>query len=156
MAFVSDITQRKQIETNLGEERNFITNVLDIVAAMIVVSDSKGRIVRFNRACEALSGYSFEEVRGKYFWDFLLIPEEMEPVKEVFSNLLTQHGLNQFENFWVTKSGERRLISWSGTVLQDEKGMVTDVIWTGIDITVQREVRRALERNQEDLRELSA
>ena len=36
----------------------------------------KGRIVRFNRACEQVSGYTFAEVKDKYLWDLCVLPEE--------------------------------------------------------------------------------
>jgi PAS domain S-box-containing protein len=42
------------------------------------------------------------------------------------------------ESCWITKSGERRLISWSNTCLLDGTGNVEFVVATGIDITDQR------------------
>ncbi len=47
-----DITDLKQAETALEEERNFVSAILDTVGALVVVLDPAGRIVRFNRACE--------------------------------------------------------------------------------------------------------
>ncbi|NIS38577.1 PAS domain S-box protein, partial [Candidatus Saccharibacteria bacterium] len=57
-----------------------VNAVLDTAGALVTVLDTEARIVRFNRACERISGYSFEEVKGRPFWDFLLLPEEVEPV----------------------------------------------------------------------------
>ena len=70
-----------------AEERDFISAVLDTAGALVVVLDHQGRIVRFNRACERTTGYSFDEVRGKLLWDLFLIPDEVEPVKAVFDQL---------------------------------------------------------------------
>ena len=36
----------------LEKERSFVSAILDTVAALVVVLDTKGRIVRFNHACE--------------------------------------------------------------------------------------------------------
>src|SRR5580704_7636251 len=62
-----DITELKRIEEALQEERNVVSAILHTVGALVVVLDPQGRIVRFNRACEQVSGYSFAEVKEKYF-----------------------------------------------------------------------------------------
>ncbi|MGF1480748.1 MAG: PAS domain S-box protein [Cyanophyceae cyanobacterium] len=145
-AVARDITDRKQIELALQQERDFSTAVLDTVGALVVVLDRQGQIVRFNRTCEAVTGYSFEEVRGHPVWEMLL-PEEQPSVQAVFSRLLTGQFQNQYENIWVRKTGERRRISWSNTALTDEHGAVDYVIATGIDITEQRQAQEKLERS---------
>jgi PAS domain S-box-containing protein len=89
-----DITRRKQAEAALRQERNFNAAVLDIVGALVIVLDRQGRIIRFNRACERTTGYSFEEIKGRPVWDFLLTQEEMNPVKTIFDKLLA----GQFPN----------------------------------------------------------
>ncbi|NES22653.1 MAG: PAS domain S-box protein [Symploca sp. SIO3E6] len=112
-----DITKRKQAERALTQERNFISAILDTVTALIVVLDTQGRIVRFNRACEQMTGYSFDEVRGRHFWDLFLIPEEVESVKAVLNELQAGSSCNEHENYWVARDGSRRLIHWSNTIL---------------------------------------
>jgi PAS domain-containing protein len=71
-----DITELKQLEEELQQERNVASAILHTVGSLVVVLDPQGRIVRFNRACEKVSGYSFAEVEGKYLWDLCVIPEE--------------------------------------------------------------------------------
>ena len=87
--FVRDITERKQAEAELKKERDFISTLLDTIGALVVVLDPQGHIVRFNRACEQVSGYSLEEVEGKLVWDRLIPPEEVDTVQKVFGALLT-------------------------------------------------------------------
>jgi PAS domain S-box-containing protein len=135
-----DLTSQKAAEAELRRERDFIAATLHILDALVVVLDRDGRVVRFNHACEALTGYTEEEVRGRFFWDIFLIPEEGQPVREVFDSLVAGQANLRFANHWVTKDGKRRFIQWSNTGLIDEKGMVTHVIATGIDITDQRKL----------------
>lgn len=152
MVMTQDITERKRAEIALIEERNFISAILDTANALIIVLDEQGRIVRFNRACEQITGYSFDEVKRQYFWDFLLLSEEVESVKAVFGNLLLGQYPNEHENYWVAKDGSRRRLSWSNTVLRDTDGSVKYIIGIGIDITDRKqaeEMRRVLEREQE-------
>ncbi len=139
LAGLYDISKRKAAEQELERERNFVSAILDTAGALVIVLDRKGRIVRFNRACEEKTGYSFTEVQGRQFWDFLLLPEEKKPVQAVFEKLCRGDFPSSYENFWVTREGNHRLISWSNTALLDDAGDVEFVIGTGIDITEHRE-----------------
>lgn len=49
-----------------NQKNDLASAVLATVGAVIMVLDSKGRIVEFNQASEALTGYCFEEVWGRY------------------------------------------------------------------------------------------
>ncbi|GAX42757.1 multi-sensor hybrid histidine kinase [Tolypothrix sp. NIES-4075] len=139
-----EIIRRKLTEESLHKERNFISAVLDTVSALVIVLDSQGQIVRFNQACEQTTAYSFDEVRGRYFWNLFVLPEEVEPVKAVFQQLKNGEYLKEYENYWVTKNGTRRLIAWSNTILYDDQGAVEYIIGTGIDISDQKRVDRHL------------
>jgi transcriptional regulator with PAS, ATPase and Fis domain len=41
----------RQTQEALEKERSFVSAILDTAAALVVVLDTKGRIVRFNHAC---------------------------------------------------------------------------------------------------------
>ena len=158
-----DITQRKQAEDTLQHERNFISTVLETQAALVVILDREGRILQFNRACARATGYTFDEVQGKPFWDFFLVPEEAEGVKEVFRELRDIGLPNQYENYWLTKNGERRRISWANSTMlgpsrevdyiMGRSREVEYIISTGIDVTDLKETQDRL-RQTERLAEL--
>ena len=138
VAVARDITERLRLEEIQRRESKFISAVMDTVGSLIVVLDRAGNIVRFNGACEQLSGYTFDEVNGKNI-DLLLLPEERESIKVAFDNICSGQFPNTHENFWVTQTGNRRLIAWSNTALLDANGEVEYVIGTGIDITERTE-----------------
>lgn len=128
----------------ISYERNFVSAVLDVVGALIVVLDQEGRIVRFNRACERLTGYAFAEVKDRYLWDLFLLPEELEPVKQVFEKLRAGDFPLDFENYWLTKDSHKRLIAWSNTALVAEDGTIEHIIGTGLDVTEQRQAEQEI------------
>ncbi len=140
--------ERKRGEEALKRERDFIAAVLQTAGALVVVLDTEGRIVRFNRACEQASGYRFDEIKGQRVWDFLLVPEEMEGVKAAFEDLWTKGLPNTHENFWVRKDGERRRIVWSNTVILNLRGSVEHVIATGLDVTEVKQMQEQLRRTE--------
>ncbi len=121
----------------LRKERNFSEAVIQTTGGLIVGYDLEGRIRIFNHACEKATGYSFEDVRERPFWDFLLAGEEIEQVKEVFK-VITEGSVAaeaEMENYWVAKDGDRRFIRWIISALRDENSKVTLILATGIDIT---------------------
>lgn len=134
----------KSAEQELEIERQIISKVIDTTACLIVVLDSQGRIVRFNQACEKTTGYSVAEVVNKYVWDLFLISEEIEPVQTLFTQLNAENFYSEYQNYWRTKNGSKRFISWSNTVTVDGDGLVEYVIASGIDITDRKEAEIAL------------
>ncbi|WP_375501081.1 response regulator [uncultured Nostoc sp.] len=151
--FISrEVKERKLTEETLNTERNFISAVLDTASALVIVVDTQGQIVRFNQACEQTTGYSFDEVKGRHFWNLFLLPEEIEPVKAVFKELRAGEGPNKYENYWLTKDGSRRLIAWANTTLQDYGGDVEYIVGTGIDISDVSEELRLRKRTEQHLK----
>ena len=135
-----EIEQRIKAQEVLDAEREFISTLLDTVGALVCVLDREGRIVMFNRACEQISGYRFDEVKGKYVWDLFLLEEDIKPVTQVIRNLQAGQFPSRYENYWLTRDGEKRMIVWTNTVLLDDAGEVKNVIGTGIDITEKRKI----------------
>jgi PAS domain S-box-containing protein len=139
-----DITDLKQAEAALEQERNVLSVLLDMVAALVVVLSPTGAIVRFNRACEQLSGYRFEEVWGRHFWDLFATPEESERCRALLEGLKPGRRLEGYEADWITRDGRRRRITWSSTVLPGADPSRSHIITTGIDITERKQMEKAL------------
>ena len=151
LSSVRDITERRQSDEALRQERDFSAALLNILGALVIVLDRDGRIVRFNQACETITGYTFAEVEGKLFFDIFLVPEEKEAVQEVFQHLKQGDVPKTHENHWFSRSGDKHLISWSNTILTDAEGEVLYIIGTGIAITEQRRAEEALRRAHAEL-----
>ena len=144
--------ERNKIVETLKKERNFSSAVLDTVGALVIVLDRQGRIVTFNKTCEDITGYTIKEVFSKYIWEVFIIPEEIKQVKDTFAKLVGTKLSSKFENYWVTKNGKRRIISWSNSVLLDDDNSVEFVIGTGIDITERKEAIKSLKESEEKYR----
>ncbi len=108
-----------------------------------MVLSPSGNVIRFNRMCERISGYSFDEVRGKQFWDLFPVAEEAESVRALLQDLRAGEA-RTCESDWTTRDGSRRRIAWSNTVLPEATWGPTHVITTGIDITERKRMESAL------------
>lgn len=136
------VAQRTQ---ELLVERNFISTILETAGSMVVVLDEAGRVLRFNRACEQVTGFRFEEVRGRAVWDVLVPEDEREAVQGGFQNLASQPMATTCMSHWVTREGTRRLIAWANASILGPAGEVI-VIATGTDITDQYQAEQELIR----------
>ena len=120
-------------------DRQLLDAVLDAATSLIVVADPSGTLVRWNRACEQLLGYTarhLEAERGLLD----LVPRGERPVVEAaFQALAAGESPVRTEFHWRTRDGELRLIAWSNTALTGPDGSVTHVVGTGIDVTETRE-----------------
>ena len=145
---------RQRVESALTVERNFVSAVLDTVGALVVVFDTAGRIVRFNRACEIASGYDFNILVGRYVWDRLIPEQDVEEAIHTFEKLRAGGFPAAFENHWMNRDGSLRRIAWSATALVDQQGQVGFIIATGIDVTVQRAAESTLRESEARYRQL--
>jgi two-component system cell cycle sensor histidine kinase/response regulator CckA len=152
LVVAEEIPFAPKAEQVLEREPHFVSAVLDTVPALVAVFDREGRITRFNRACEITTGYSADEVRGRPFWDLLLLPEEMETVRGVFADLLAGQTPGTVEHHWVTKQGTRRFLTWATTLLRDSEGEPEHIIAMGIDVTEHRRAEQALRDSREQYR----
>ncbi|MBI3471439.1 MAG: PAS domain S-box protein [Candidatus Solibacter usitatus] len=151
---LTDVSELVEAKEELTRERDFTSAIVDTAGCLILVLDPDGRVVRFNRAFEEVSGYSPAEVAGKTFWDIFVPPEELASLEELFAELRGGAGPRKHENHWVTRSGERRFISWSNAALKDRNGAVSFIISTGIDMTDRRRAEEALRSSEQRYREL--
>lgn len=142
---IADITERKQLAAQLDErnwqllqERNFSNAVLDTVASLIMVVDTDGKMVHFNKACEVLTGYDFDELVGTAEWWSLMPLEERESLQCVMQRLMAGEELLARESRWFTRDGSERLLSWRYTGIRDPAGQTQYIIGSGLDITEQR------------------
>jgi PAS domain S-box-containing protein len=133
-----DITDLKRTEEELEDERNIVSAILDTVGALVIVLDHAGRIVRFNRACEQMTGESSEQARGQYIWDLFAMKEEREQFQTMFRLMRGNALHNEYESTWRARDGSERTIAWSAAVLPAAKRMPSYTIASGTDITGQK------------------
>ena len=141
---VTDITAVVATREALRAQGQFLDAVLDVAGSLVCVIDPSGRFLRFNRACELASGYTFEEIRDRPFYDFLVPSEEAGAVRGALAELRVGDAPVSNLNHWVTKTGDVRLMSWSNVSIFDDAGSLTHIVSTGTDITDERATQEAV------------
>ncbi|MET0068033.1 MAG: PAS domain S-box protein [Candidatus Thiodiazotropha sp.] len=71
VAFVQDITSRKQNEKELYRLRNYLTNIIDSMPSALIGVDSDGRVTQWNKTVEQSTGINADNARGNNVTDLL-------------------------------------------------------------------------------------
>ncbi|MHA1622887.1 MAG: PAS domain S-box protein [Candidatus Heimdallarchaeaceae archaeon] len=143
------IANQKELEL----ERNRLKQYLEIVGVMIAAIDEEARVQLINKKGSEILGYTEEEILGKNWFDTFLPEAVRENTKAIFDKYMHNEIGNReyFENEIITKSGEKRLISWSNTIIQDENGKIKGTLSSGEDITEKRKAETELRERVKDL-----
>ncbi|MFO7615377.1 MAG: PAS domain S-box protein [Bacteroidales bacterium] len=157
LAFVRDITKRRQAEETLQVERDLFQRYLNTVDTIIVSLDSSGNITMMNRYGMELLGYNAEQIIGKNWFTTVLDQSEgTEQVYAVFQNIIQGELdiVRHYENEVLTATGERRLIDWSNNYLYDLQGRIVGTLSSGMDITERKLVEEKIAKQNSLLAKL--
>lgn len=108
---------------------------IDQAPALFVITDPRGRLLRYNKACADLSGYSMVELANPQLWRKLVPPEERASVARTIDTTSGEPFPRSNLNHWITKKGERRLLRWICSDIRDHAGQLKAVVAAGLDIT---------------------
>ncbi|MCU0546358.1 MAG: CHASE3 domain-containing protein [Oscillatoriaceae cyanobacterium Prado104] len=129
-----EIALRYRTERGLELERDFTAAIFETAGALVMVIDSDGRIIRFNRACERITGYPLFEVAGTVFWELFSIPAEMKQVKTAFFNLQAPDNTVEYAIFTGTditaskRAEQRQLVQHAITRILAESATVEEAV----------------------------
>jgi PAS domain S-box-containing protein len=150
---LSDITDRKQAEERLDQERRLLRSLMDNLPEAIYVKDTECRYLVDNVAHRRLLGVnSEEEVRGKTVFDFF--PREVADAYHNDDRMVVETGQSQLEREEevVDRAGQRRFHSSTKVPLRDADGRITGLVCIGRDVTEHRRAQDALRQSEERLR----
>jgi len=140
-AVVLDISERKELESQLQRELAFIQALMDSVPANIFLFDTEQRLLRWNREVEHKSGYSAEEIRKKPALEFLA-PEDRERAAEaIMQTFLT--GAGSVEARLLTKHGELIPYLYRGVRVDTPSGPL--LLGIGVDLTERKKMETLLQ-----------
>jgi PAS domain S-box-containing protein len=130
-------------------ERDFLADFLHRMDVLIVILDGNGHLIRFNKACERLFGYSYGEIHSRLETGMLPLPgESVGTIKSLLKCIRYANDSEQYETEWPTKQGDIHTISWSVKTIMVENGMVEYILATGTDITNLKIVEKKLQQEQ--------
>lgn len=150
---MTDVTERNKAEKSLREAINYVENLLRTANVIIVELGLDGSVIRLNSAAEAVTGYRFEELRGRNWFEVVVPKDHYPDVWQEFEHITTTRGLPaEFENPILTRTGEVRHIVWRNSmIIRDEQ--VAGTLSFGIDLTEKKNMQDRLNQSESLLRE---
>ena len=114
-----DITERISLEREVEKAKTFFQNVIESTVDGIVVVDTKGKVLIFNKGMERLTGYSAEEIINTgHLSSFYDIETAKENMRKMRSDLHGPPGkLNPTSMTITTKSGEKIPVTLSASII---------------------------------------
>ncbi len=108
-----DIRERRRAEQARQHSEEQLRSIIANMPVMLQAFDDQGRIVAWNRECEAVTGYSSEEMVGNPEALTLLYPDELQ--RKRVERALIAHVVDYrgWELEVTCKNGRRRTIEWS-------------------------------------------
>jgi diguanylate cyclase (GGDEF)-like protein/PAS domain S-box-containing protein len=134
-----DVTRQRTAALELVASELRFSDMLSNVALAAVMLDREGCITYCNEHLLTLTDWTLPEVLGRNWFD-AFVPATSDQPQRVFDSLIADRpGARHWENEIVTRSGARRLMRWSNSVLRSGAGDVTGTASIGEDITEQRQ-----------------
>ena len=130
-----DVTEKKKVE----QEARKLSHAVEQSPLSIVITDTKGDIEYVNPRFSELTGYSFEEVKGK---NPRILKSNLHP-KEVYKNLwnmITAGKIWKGEFRNIKKNGEAYWEAASISPIFNEKGEITHYIALKENITEKKRI----------------
>lgn len=145
---INDVTERQRYEEQLRQQRDFSDRILETAQVIILVLDEQGRIIRFNKFMEELSGYSLEDVQNQSWFDVFIPDCDQAGIQRLFNRLASGENVAGHVNPIQTKSGQLRQIAWWGKSLRDEENDVINVLSIGHDVTDLQSIQSQLVQSE--------
>jgi diguanylate cyclase (GGDEF)-like protein/PAS domain S-box-containing protein len=154
VALVQDITERKNLEEELRQKKNFAEELIETAQTIVLLLDTEGNIVHFNRYMEEITGYHMEDLKGKSWFDVFLVSNDRGEIRSLFNKAINNAPTKGNINAIKTKHGELRDIEWHDKTLKDNEGQVIGLLAVGQDITENIKDQNALIKSEQQYRNL--
>lgn len=151
VGFIIDISERKQQEDALRESEARLRRIIDSMPILIDAFDANDGIVFWNRECEKITGYSKDEIINNKDAIRLLYPDSEYRKKMLFRFKALEQNFHNEESVVTGKNNQLKTISWH-SVSKDHPVPGWAAWAIGIDVTEQKKVFNALQKEKEKYR----
>ncbi|MCT7950574.1 ATP-binding protein [Ancylothrix sp. C2] len=142
-----------QIEASKAKLNDILNNAIAAISSLRVFEDENWEIAHIAAGCEAISGYTSQElIADKDLWASRIVREDWQAVSEVLYADIFAERTGNYEYRFLHKDGSLRWISQTNNSRWDEgqNGWIVTVI--SLDITARKgaeiALREALEREK--------
>ena len=124
--------------------------LLDLAGVLFVMLNDRGEVTYVNRHGYKILEYDEGELIGRNWFETCLPETARAATKEAFRQLMRGElePVEYFENPVLTKSGQKRIISWHNAILHDSKGRPIGTLSSGLDVTERKRAEQELRQSE--------
>jgi len=141
LAYVKDITERKQSERSLRQSEERYRTILAEIEDGYQEVDLKGNFTFVNESFHKIFGYTKEELLGTNFRTYAADEDTADRVYRAYNEMyLTGTPMKRFEWEILTKDGVRRAVEFSASLIRDGEGHRRGFMGIVRDVTDRKQV----------------
>jgi PAS domain S-box-containing protein len=133
-----DVTPETRARARIEAAEKLTNTTIDTTAAIIIVTDLEGTVLRVNAAVTSLTGFREDELLGRPVWTHITPEHRLELVQDMFALADGSLVPPSREAEVQRRDGSLMRVVWNNTVVRDEHGRPSMVVFTGIDVTRER------------------
>jgi PAS domain S-box-containing protein len=146
-AMITDISERKNAEEVLRESEQLYRTIVETAPGMLVICDSQGKNLYLSSNCRNITGYTPEELIGKFVW--WVHEDDRQRMKVLLKNTLeNQTSGHNVEFKGIKKDGEIWYGSQSWEPVRDSRGAVIEFVIQVTDITDRKKMEESLKQSE--------
>lgn len=136
---ISDITESKQLEKALREQKEFFLQIAENLSDFVAVLDLEGRRIYNSPSYQHFFGATEDLRNTDSFAD--IHPDDRERVKQIFRETVQTGQGHHIEYRFLMNDGSVRDMESRGSVIKDSDGRVERVVVVSRDITEHKQLQ---------------
>lgn len=132
------VMQRKLLEEELRQERDFSQTLVETSSAFFVAIDANGKTMMMNQCFLNALGYTLDEVIGTDYVSTFVAEADRESFTKILEQLVKSKQSTVMENCVLTKDNWELLVEWRRRAIFNKNGGLDFFFGVGIDITERR------------------
>ena len=148
------LQKRKLAEAMLRNEKKLTDIALNSQLDTFFLFDpATGKVIRWNRAFNDITGYTDEEIAGMVAPDSYYSPEDLERAN-IFIQQTLEKGIGTIQLELICKDGRKVPTEYKVSVIKNEDGKPEYLISIGRDITERKQAEETLRESEEKFHDL--
>ncbi|MGC9194962.1 MAG: PAS domain S-box protein [Syntrophobacteraceae bacterium] len=155
-----DITERKRLEEELREAREWFQVTLHSIGDAVIATDSSGNVTFLNPIAARLTGWSPEEAAGRPLCEVFRIVNEKsrKPAENIVERVLNDGRVVNLANHTalLARDGRETPIEDSAAPIRDSSGNIIGVVLIFHDVTERRRAEHKLNSSKALLQDIES
>ena len=147
MLVMVDVTDQVRLSEEVRRVERHLASVVESARDIVLSTDMRANILTWNTAAEKISGFTFDEMKGRFFFE-CFAGGKREQIEKIFSDMESRNKSQMVEGDLITKDNDSIQVSWVFSPMKDNLSQTVGVVAVGRDLTEQRKFEMQLLQSQ--------